>query len=136
MKSVITIGFGVCVLFAAIVVFAGGAFNRGRVGISASITVADSDLNSFQSAFEQYQKIAGHYPSEEQGLFALIEEPKTDPIPKRWAQSYDDEESFLDPWDTPYRYHYPGIQNPKRPEIISAGPDTEFGTDDDQSNQD
>jgi len=46
-----------------------------------------------------------------------------------------DEEALLDPWDTKYKYEFPGTKDVNRPEITSAGPDREFGTDDDQSNQ-
>lgn len=97
---------------------------------------ADHDLKLFQSALEQYKKIGGQYPTNEQGLMAMMKEPKTDPQPVRWAQLFESPESFIDPWKIPYRYRVSGSRDPSRPEIISAGPDKTFGTDDDQSNQD
>jgi hypothetical protein len=51
------------------------------------------------------------------------------------VQALDDEEALFDPWDTKYKYEYPGSKDPSRPEIISAGPDKQFGSEDDMSSQ-
>jgi hypothetical protein len=51
------------------------------------------------------------------------------------VQALDDEEALFDPWDTKYKYEYPGSKDPTRPEIISAGRDKQFGTEDDMSSQ-
>ncbi len=117
-------------------ILGGAIFSMGKIKNSAAIGAADSDMNSFESVLEQYKNIGGMYPTTSQGLEALIKKPTDSPRPRRWTQSLDDEEALLDPWGTKYKYEYPGKQDPSRPEIISAGPDAEFGTDDDQSNQD
>ena len=83
---------------------------------------------------EEYRMLGGMYPSQAQGLMALVMKPTTAPIPRRWAQIYD--EAPLDSWDNELKYLFPGSQNPKKPEVISAGPDEKFGTDDDVSSQD
>jgi general secretion pathway protein G len=96
-----------------------------------------SDVDSphvFDTTLEQYRNIGGHYPSTEQGLEALFKKPTTPPHPRRWKQSL--LEVPRDPWKTPYKYQYSGSKDLRLPEIISAGPDREFGTEDDQSNQD
>lgn len=94
----------------------------------------DSDLRSFDECLEYYFQLGNTYPSNEQGLQALVAEPTTKPLPERWMQLL--REVPNDQWDTPYRYHFPGRKNPDKPEIISAGPDRTFETEDDLSNLD
>ena len=117
-------------------ILGGAIYSMGKIKNSAAIGTADQDMRSFESNLEQYKNIGGRYPSTSQGLEALIKKPTDAPRPRRWTQSLDSEEALFDPWDTKYKYEFPGTQDPSRPEIISAGPDKEFGTDDDQSNQD
>jgi general secretion pathway protein G len=92
-------------------------------------------MTSFSSSLEQYKNIGGKYPSTSQGLEALVRKPSSSPRPRDWVQSLDDEEALYDPWDTLYKYEYPGSKDPSRPEIISAGPDKQFGSEDDMSSQ-
>ena len=42
---------------------------------------------------------------------ALVKQPTTEPIPRRWRQMFKD--LPLDPWGSPYGYKYPGKHNPK-----------------------
>lgn len=111
-------------------------FTRGGPGYSRTVATADQDMKTIANSLEQYMNLAGFYPTNEQGLKALFEEPKTEPLPGRWVQLVNSMDDLYDPWETPYRYLFPGTNDPNRPEIISAGPDKTFGTDDDQSNQD
>jgi len=83
-----------------------------------------------------YKVNGKRYPSQQQGLEALIKKPATSPIPKRWSATLDSEEKLYDPWETKYEYKYPGTKDPSIPEIISAGPDKQFGSEDDISSQD
>jgi general secretion pathway protein G len=92
-------------------------------------------MTSFSSALEAYKNIGGKYPSTSQGLEALLKRPQSSPRPRDWVQALDDEEALFDPWDTKYKYAYPGSKDPSRPEIISAGPDKQFGSEDDMSSQ-
>jgi general secretion pathway protein G len=94
----------------------------------------DEDLATLQGCLQEYFELGRVYPSEEQGLSALIARPTTNPLPDQWVQSMD--EIPIDSWGTAYQYRFPGIRNPRRPDVISAGPDREFGTADDLSNQD
>lgn len=102
----------------------------------SSISVCDQTLGSLTTSLESYKNVGGSYPSQNQGLEALIVEPAEAPLPHRWTQTLDGDRSLLDPWGTKFQYFYPGTQKEEQPEIISAGPDKTFGTDDDQSNQD
>lgn len=117
-------------------ILGGAIYSMGRIKTSAAISTADQDMTSFESNLEQYKNIGGSYPSTTQGLEALLKKPTDAPRPRRWTKVLDSEDALFDPWDTKYKYQYPGTQDPSRPEIISAGPDKAFGSDDDQSNQD
>lgn len=126
---------GLFILYVGYCVLNGGIFSRSRIRASAAIGSADQDLRELERALEHYQDIGGDYPSNEQGLKALVIRPETEPLPERWVQLLYQEIS-TDPWDTPFRYRYPGTVNPDKPEIVTAGPDKMFGTEDDMSNQD
>ena len=92
-------------------------------------------MQSFETSLEQYKTLGGRYPTTSQGLEAMVKKPTDSPIPRRWNSTLK-EEALLDPWDTKYKYEFPGKKDARTPEITSAGPDGEFGTDDDQSSQD
>ena len=95
---------------------------------------AAGDMASFLGALQAYKNIGGMYPSTSQGLEALVKRPQSSPQPRNWVQAVE-EWALLDPWDTKYKYEYPGSKDPSRPEIISAGPDKQFGSEDDMSSQ-
>lgn len=102
----------------------------------SSISVCDQTLGVLTTDLENYKNIGGSDPSQAQGLEALIVEPIEEPLPRRWTQTLDGDQSLLDPWGTKFQYFYPGTQKEEQPEIVSAGPDKTFGTDDNESNQD
>lgn len=111
-------------------------YSLGRTSCRCGvIDTVRNDLNTFSNCLEFYRNLGGQYPSEEQGLEALIDRPTTAPLATDWVQMLDDRECLLDPWRTPYLYLHPGRQNPDQPEIVSAGSDRLFGTEDDLSTQ-
>ena len=94
----------------------------------------EGDFNGIESALMGYQVLAGHYPSQQQGLRALIEKPGSEPRPRRWTQVWT--KMQLDPWGKEYIYRFPGSKDRSRPEIICLGEDGQEGTEDDMSSQD
>lgn len=48
----------------------------------------------------------GQFPTTEQGLHALVEQPESGPLPKRWTQYLD--KTPVDPWGQPYMYESSG----------------------------
>lgn len=104
-------------------------------GAGGNFQSVKTDLDSLQSALEQYKNIGGQYPSQEQGLQALLQRPVSQPLPKDWVQAVNNADAFLDPWGTLYRYQYSGTGVLEKPVLISAGPDKRFGTEDDLSGQ-
>ena len=94
----------------------------------------DADFNAIGSSLKTYRLNAGQYPSTEQGLEALVEEPAIDPLPRRWTKIAD--RIPTDAWNNEYRYRRLSEDHPVGFEIISAGRDAQFGTEDDLSSLD
>lgn len=97
----------------------------------AKLAPVKSDYHSIGSALKTYKISAGHYPSTEQGLQALVERPTIPPIPDDWVKIAN--RVPKDPWGNEYRYRcFPKCA--ARPyDIISSGPDGIEGTKDDRS---
>jgi len=98
------------------------------------LTTLLRDYSQIHSGLEAYKSQAKRYPTDKQGLQALVIKPTVPPIPKRWIASL--KELQHDPWGTQYQYRFPGKRAAKYPEIISAGADKKFNTRDDISSQD
>ena len=94
----------------------------------------ESKLQRINSALTMYRHRAGHYPSESQGMMALVEKPTYAPEPRSWEQVF--LELPKDGWDQKFVYRYPGSKDPTWPEVISKGKDGKLGTYDDLSSQD
>lgn len=102
----------------------------------AQVDLARSQINTFEKTLSLYQSQNNMFPTTDQGLLALIEEPEDDPVPTSWAGPYlDADEVMTDPWGSEYQYAFPGEHNgDRKPDIWSMGPDREDGTDDDIGN--
>ena len=81
------------------------------------------DIASLESALKLYRLDNGIYPTTEQGLQALVQEPESEPLPKKWHKGGYLEKSRvpLDPWGGEYIYLSPGAQADF--DIISYGAD-------------
>lgn len=93
---------------------------------------AVSDIVALENALDMYRLDNGRYPNNQQGLDALITRPTTPPVPRNYP-----EEGYLrrlpqDPWNNDYQLRNPGKAN--KIDIVSAGPDGEFDTEDDITN--
>lgn len=100
-----------------------------REPAKAKIAAAKAQIENFELALDLYKLDAGQFPTDEQGLQALIERPTVAPVP----QNYPDGEGYLkklrlplDPWKNEYVYMVPGSRG-ERYEIISYGADGEPG---------
>lgn len=105
-----------------------------KIGSVGNVTRVQGDINGLESALMGYKTMNGHFPSQQQGLKALVKKPSGEPRPRRWKQLADKVQT--DPWGNEYIYKYPGSKDPSRPEIISKGDDGVEGTEDDISSQD
>lgn len=86
-------------------------------------TKAKVQIENLSSALKMYRIDNGTYPTTEQGLEALVSQPQTGDIPKRWKEG-----GYLakkrvpkDPWDRDYIYLSPGVHDDF--DIISYGKD-------------
>lgn len=96
--------------------------NRAKAEIASTLGLA---LSMFESDM-------GRYPTTEQGLGALVTNPGQS---SAWKGPYIMQAKQLnDPWGNRYSYQFPGQNNPRTYDLASAGPDRQFGTEDDISN--
>lgn len=127
LEMVIVLGIIALILGAAI------KFSGGITG-AARDQAARAKMNEFSAKLETYRMVSGMYPSQNQGIAALVEKPTSAPEPRRWKQQF--KILPLDPWGQEYLYFYPGKQDTTTYEVLSKGADMEEGTDDDISSQD
>ncbi|MCU0960511.1 MAG: type II secretion system major pseudopilin GspG [Pirellulaceae bacterium] len=99
----------------------------------ADIKAAQTQIGNFESALNLYAVEMRTFPSTEDGLQALFEPPADERSAAKWDGPYLDGNALpLDPWDNPYQYEYPAVNNRRDfPDIWSWGPDGEADTDDD-----
>ncbi len=75
----------------------------------AKITKAKSDIQSIESALDQYKMDNSVYPATDQGLQALLQPPATGRVPKHYRDGGYIKRLPLDPWGNPYLYASPGV---------------------------
>ena len=98
-----------------------------RLG-EARTKVAYTQLKNISDALELYKLSMRNYPSTSEGLQALVtpknnEKPFMQQVPQ-------------DPWGNEYVYIYPGTHNPGSFDLMSYGPDSVQGGNDDVTNWD
>lgn len=91
-------------------------------------TAAANQIDIFKIALNNYRLDNGRYPSTEQGLEALINEPSIYPLPNSWSGPYlEKREIPKDPWGNDYQYENPGTHNSHRYDLWSYGKDGREG---------
>jgi general secretion pathway protein G len=77
----------------------------------ARIAEAKIQIKNFETALKLFKLDNGFYPSTEQGLEALIEQPEVGKIPLKYREGGYLEQRVIpnDPWGTPYLYISPGV---------------------------
>lgn len=116
----------ILVILAALAVPGYNALRKG-----ALIDATRSQIGLFETSLAGYQLHLGDYPTTDQGLEALREDPGNLAGTKKWRGPYLDDPVPLDPWGNPYQYKYPGDYDEEKPDIWSWGPDGRDGTEDD-----
>ena len=89
----------------------------------ARITAARAQMNNLSTALGMYKLDTSTFPTTEQGLKALRNQPEGLSL---WKGPYLPQDVPDDPWGNPYVYKYPG-ENGDEPEIISLGADGQPG---------
>ena len=85
--------------------------------------MAGNQVRQVFAALQEYRDHCGAYPTIEQGLTALCENPGN----PKWSGPYVAANFLTDPWGNPLHYKNEG----DAVEVWSLGPDGESGTDDD-----
>ena len=89
----------------------------------ARVTAARTDVNNLMQALKLYKLDNLRYPSQEQGLQALVAKPTAGTIPPNWRPYLDKLPS--DPWKGPYQYANPGLKG--EIDVYSFGADGVVG---------
>lgn len=91
----------------------------------ARVTAARTDVGNLMQALKLYRLDNQRYPSNEQGLQALIARPTAEPVPANWKPYL--EKLPRDPWGRPYQYLNPGLKG--EVDVLSLGADGQPGGD-------
>lgn len=92
-------------------------------------TKAEIQVSGLRTALKLYKLDNGFYPSTEQGLGALIEQPKSGRTPLKWREGgyLDGNHVPNDPWGSSFVYLSPGLHGDF--DLSSYGADGEQGGD-------
>ena len=112
-----------------VVIFVLGAVIGFSGGMTAAAReqAAQAKMSEIQAKLESYRIYAGSYPTTAQGLEALVTEPATDPVPRRWQALFN--AVPVDPWGAEYVYEFDAATGLYT--VGSKGPDGIAGTADD-----
>ena len=94
----------------------------------ARITAARTEISIIEVSLDAFEIDTGRYPTTQEGLEALIEEPSN---VRGWHGAYLKRGVPKDPWGNPYVYECPGQHNTDGYDLHSFGPDVKNGGDDD-----
>jgi general secretion pathway protein G len=89
----------------------------------ARAVAAKQDVATLMQALRLYRLDNGRYPTNEQGLGALVEKPGRDPVPANWKPYLD--KLPKDPWGNLYHYLHPGVRG--EIDVFSLGADAQPG---------
>ena len=88
-------------------------------------TSAATQIRSFEEALGMFRLDNGFYPSTEQGLQALVNQPTIGRIPTRYKDGGYIRRIPNDPWGNPYVYLSPGVYGDY--DLLSYGADGQPG---------
>ncbi|SRR5258708_2132819 len=91
----------------------------------AKISKAKQDIRSLETALQMFYLDNSKYPTSEQGLAALVQQP-TDPAIRHWKPGGYLERVSKDPWGNEYQYLLPGTHG-KQYDLYSLGADSQPG---------
>jgi general secretion pathway protein G len=89
----------------------------------ARVTAARTDVNNLMQALKLYKLDNLRYPTNDQGLQALVVKPTVGVIPPNWRPYLDKLPS--DPWGHPYQFENPGLKG--EIDVYSFGADGVVG---------
>jgi general secretion pathway protein G len=93
----------------------------------AKVTKAKQDIQSLELALSEFYLDNSKFPTTEQGLTALVQQP-TDPSIKHWKPGGYLDRVSKDPWGNAYLYVFPGTHG-KQYDLYTLGADGQPGGD-------
>jgi general secretion pathway protein G len=84
---------------------------------------AKHDIATIMQSLKLYRLDNGRYPTNEQGLQALVTKPTSAPAPSNWKPYLD--KVPKDPWGNTYQYLSPGVHG--EVDVFSLGADNQPG---------
>ncbi|HYG74063.1 MAG TPA: type II secretion system major pseudopilin GspG [Planctomycetota bacterium] len=97
----------------------------------ARIAAAATEIANIGTALDAFEIDTGRYPTTDEGLKVLLEQPAN---AKDWKGPYLKRAVENDPWGTPYVYRSPGTHNASGYDLYSYGPNAQEGGGDDIDN--
>jgi general secretion pathway protein G len=89
----------------------------------ARAVAAKQDIAAIMQSLKLYRIDNSRYPTNDQGLEALVTRPTRDPQPTNWKSYLD--KLPKDPWGNPYMYLNPGVHG--EIDVFSFGADGQAG---------
>ncbi len=93
----------------------------------ARVTAAQADVSALEGALDLFEIDVGRYPTSDEGLAALTNQPGS---VKNWKGPYLKRDVPNDPWGNKYVYVCPGVHSKAGYDLYSYGPDGQEGNDD------
>ena len=91
----------------------------------ARVTKAKQDMQGFETALAMFKLDNSKYPTTDQGLTALVQQP-TDPSIRNWRPGGYLQQVSKDPWGYDYHYEFPGTHG-KEYDLYTLGADNQPG---------
>lgn len=117
----------IALIIGSVAVMVQGFENKGQD------VAAGAKIKALESALTAYKITNLVYPTQEQGIEALVSPPSGEPRPRRWSQLLKSE-ALIDPWGRKIAYRNPGKHNAGGYDVFSSGPDGVENTGDDIGN--
>jgi len=93
----------------------------------AKVAKAKSDIQALEAAITMFRLDNSKFPTTEQGLQSLVQQP-TDPSIRHWRAGGYIQRISKDPWGNDYQYVFPGSHG-KEYDLFSMGADGQPGGD-------
>ena len=108
-------------------------FNVLGARTDAQVKTARTNVSALTNALEQYSLDMYDYPTTEQGLDALVNEPAGTSSAGSYRKGGYINKVPMDPWGRPFVYERPGDRSNKPYDLYSLGADGEQGGDEENA---
>ncbi|TGK35019.1 type II secretion system protein GspG [Leptospira gomenensis] len=93
----------VVIILGALIALVYSNFKPGEISDDTAALKLKKDAYEIQSHLERYAQRYGSYPTDEQGLEALVEKPTTGEVPEDWKPILSKKAAINDPWGNTYK---------------------------------